>query len=325
MNQPANLTHRDIFGISLAFCFNIVTSLSFIIVSQFEQTVSPVVLIFYNFIILTLLFSLLALPRYRSLWQLMKREKRTILYSNLITIFAWWPLFFCLKYMMPLMVIVAMFGLIPLFTLLLPTDKSKWHKKTPQDIFFSSMIALLALSAIIYNTVAIQDLSSPDKVMHYLEALTCILLGAVGNAMLLVNVKNMSLKGFSITQMIAVRFYGLVIGSAVVISFSSLSFVVTHAELLKIFLIFFISTVLPILLTLKSIQLTSPLYVSFVDTLQPMMTYLVQLFYLQSSFSEPLLLLVTLITAVAILYSIFKSKALKQLNFKSYENSNLPV
>lgn len=324
MNQSIGFSNKDFFGISLAFCFNIITSLSFIIVSEFEQTISPVVLIFYNFIFLIVLFSFLVLPRYHSLWSLIKREKRIILNSNLITIFAWWPLFFCLKYMMPLMVIISMFGLIPLVTLLLPTDKSKWHKTTSQDILFSCLIAFLVVGAIIYNTIAIQDLSTPDKVSHYLQALFCIILGAVGNSLLLVNVKNMNLKGFSITQLIAVRFYGLVIASALVISFSSLSFAITHAELLKIFLIFFISTVFPILLSLKSIELTSPFYISFMDTLQPLMIYIVQLFYLQNALSEPLLILVILMTIVAILYSIFKSKSLKKLNL-NHENSNLSV
>lgn len=303
--------NKDFLGISLAVFYNLFTCLSCIVVSEFEQNFSPIILIFYNFLFAFILFTLIAAPRFRQTFTLLRKNKKAVLQANIVTLLAWLPAFFCVKYIMPIVVIMIIFGLIPLLTLILPADRRGWQPTTKQDMFFAGLTAALVVVVIIYNTLAIQDLSSMVKIKEYIVAMLFILIGAIGNAAILTTSKNLNVLGFSTTQIMSVRFYALVIGASIAMSLSHLSLAVTHAELLRIGMIFIISVALPITFAQLSINLTSPLYISFVDTLQPILAFCIQSLYWQKVLPTSLFILAAAITLSAVAYSYFKTRSLK--------------
>lgn len=291
-------------GIFLALLYCITSAFSLILVNRYEQHLEPITLLFYNFSITAFVFIVFVAPKSRVTTALSKKNFSSVVWVNMATIFAWMPVFYSLKYLDPAIVIGIIFGTIPIASIVIGKLTQQENTIARLDLVFALLI-LSILGLMSYDVIHHATNATADPIAL---SLALAFLAGCGTAWCVQRMKKLNSVGFSATQVMAVRFFGIIIFSIIFLWVKHAPFLLSIKECGQVLTIVLLSAVLPLYLLQKGIEYTTPVTVSFILPLQPLITYVLQWWQGEFHLSFALFALIMSLSAIILVSAFFKAK-----------------
>lgn len=293
------LMARNTQGILLALLYCIFNAIATTQVSHMQHHFSPLKLIFYNIIIMLVFFSAIILFK-RSAPLPTKIPFRYVVFINITSALAWICGVYSLQWIAPAMMIAIGFGLQPLFTCLLQRFFSDPPRPRLQINRFVWIISGLVI--VLMAVYADEQLSKPVYGFTLAIGLFLSTISGLGSACSFLYVKRLSHYGASASRILTLRYILLLVLTFIFLQCcSSAGFNASFDELLRAAFITFTYLIIPILCIQKALEYTSLTVISFIVPLQPVLTYGLQMHYLNQSLSHLTSLLLVLLSLAIII------------------------
>ena len=281
----------------------IISAISPIFVNHTTRSIEPIVTLFYSSIFTIIFFSILNLGELTENIVLIKKNKRSILWLNVLNTIIWFVIFFSLQVLSPAVFACLFLGAIPINLFLLELRKSKASNKS------NITIAMLLLTMFILMLLLVsQDMSEANsfQILKYGAIVTII--GGIVAAFIMKISKELANENLSASLVVSLRFYGLLLISLMFVLSNPSQFLVNPIVLAEFFALALISMALPLFLLQKALKTLSPLYASIIITTIPILTYFLQLITGYYSFSIVKLGIIILFSLSLIVLTYLKKK-----------------
>lgn len=298
--------YKNVYGIIYAFLYCLMSAISMVLIGHYEQNISPFKLSFYTFLIAALFFNVLVVPKYAQFANKIKPHDKLILLINIATVTAWITTFYSLKFVEPSVVIAIIFGIIPVASILFSLKQASVKNLHKQDVLFAALIALVVTMIIVYYVFVSYHLPIAIRYPIYLSLFLAVVSG-VGTAWCMVYMKALSLHGFSAMQVMSMRFFLMIFLTALLMWHDQMTFSLNRADFLIVTLVAFLTAILPLFLFQKGIENTTPVNISFIMPLQPVITYALQMIEGRFNLSLPLLSLIILLSITILISAYYKT------------------
>ena len=274
------------------------SAISFVFIAHLLQTHNEMLSMALTFGYATLLFTIFNYKKLANLYRLAFDNFKPLFYLNIATLLSWFGTFIALKYIDPATKVCIGFGLIAVtnFFILTPLDKLRENK----HLLFSIFFILLSMGLIINQYACIYEVHNTLKAI--ILGIAWSIIGGIGGGFIGVNAERIGKAGFSATQILATRFYLLVIVSLILIPFGR------HAVSLNIDWKYYLLTALiivffPLLMYQLAIKSLGALIVSLIEPFTPVITYFMQVLFLGYRFNL-LTLILLLFSSSAVIWLI---------------------
>ncbi|PHQ80929.1 MAG: hypothetical protein COB66_03555 [Coxiella sp. (in: Bacteria)] len=236
----------------------------------------------------TILFSLFNIKKLPVMFRIMRQNLKPMIYLNTATLFSWFGTFMALQYIPPATKISIGFGLIAItnFFIAIPLNKLKHHK----HLIFCVLFIVLNMALVVFQfSYTAHHVTTRDIVI----GVAWSVVGGVIGGFIAINATKLHDVGYTSTQILATRFYLLVIVSLIVL------FCYGHATPIHIaWKYYLLSTllivILPLLMYHLSIESLGALVTSLVEPFTPVITYFLQIFFLGYRFNIVTLFLLSI-------------------------------
>ncbi len=290
-------------GLMYISLYVIISAISPIFVNHTTRSIEPIVTLFYSSIFTIIFFSILNLGELTENIVLIKKNKRSILWLNVLNAIIWFVIFFSLQVLSPAVFACLFLGAIPINLFLLELRKSKASNKS------NITTAMLLLTMFILMLLLVsQDMSEANsfQILKYGAIVTII--GGIVAAFIMKISKELANENLSASLVVSLRFYGLLLISLMFVLSNPSQFLVNPIVLAEVFALALISMALPLFLLQKALKTLSPLYASIIITTIPILTYFLQLITGYYSFSIVKLGIIILFSLSLIVLTYLKKK-----------------
>ncbi len=264
-------------GVVFVLLFNLTQSTQIVTLGQILQTTDPVVVMLLTFSIAAVVFLTLQLPHVSALFSCLKRSPSNVIGLNVSTVLAWLSILFALKYIEPAAADAIGFAIGPVITAVfwkqLRPEKPVVRKELMASV--GIIVGVIVLTLVSWHGIsAMGEIPLRHLFVGFLGSVLCGI-GVVGNTIFS---KRLSEKGFTTGQLLAVRFFLLIlVGFAFWPAKVSLShFSSSFYE--KIGLISLFGVVLPLYILQLGIERCEPITISLILSLLPAFSYVAQFF-----------------------------------------------
>lgn len=302
-------------GVAYVLLYCLVTAMSTVLISMTEQSTSSFYISFYSVLVSTLFFSVYLFKDFSSVKSLVKDNLAPILKINITTALIWLIIFYTLKTLDPVIVIVLFMGAVPVTSAFLTRKQVKSVEERNFDFWTALLILLLLVlsiaddfSRMIHVAQAGGALSLRGDLIHWSLDSLLVLSSGVITAYNNIYAKQLSQNGMSAPQVLAVRFYLLLLLSLGLIFLTGHNLAISSQAIGHLVIVAVLSIALPLYLLQKGIEKIEPMHVSFILPLMPMMVFCFQLFRANAVFHWDEFLLVMLICLVIGYAAIQKGK-----------------
>lgn len=248
----------------------VANAISFVFISHLNKSHDEMVSIFVTFGYAIVIFNLINVKRIGGLYRCVFKNARVVFNMNFFTLCNWLSTFMSLHYLDPATALCINLGVlsVTIFCISTPLHKLRANK----HLGFSVLLVLLSMGLIIEQRVVG---SSHLDVKNIALGSFCCTFGGITGAFIGMSSEAMGKAGFSITQILATRFYLLTFVSGV-----ALIFIAQHAALVIDWKYYFISSLVivffPLLMYQGAIRELGTLIVSLVEPFSPVLTYILQ-------------------------------------------------
>jgi len=191
------------------------SAFSFIFIAHLNTINNEMLSMAMTFGCATLLFTVFNWKNLPRLYRLIINNFKPLLYLNIATLFSWFGTFIALKYIDPATKICIGFGLIAVTNFFIATSVRKIKKN--KHLLFSIAFILFSMGLIINQHIHTNHTSSLAMIA---VGLMWAIAGGVGGGFIGINSERIGKAGFTITHILATRFYLLVIVSAMIFLFT---------------------------------------------------------------------------------------------------------
>src|SRR3990167_10375673 len=199
MNRTKNFN----FGYASIFLCCCATAVSLVFISHMNKTHNTMLSIFMTFAYATLIFNVINFKNLRYIYTLVFLNKKVLLQMNLVTLFNWLSTFMALRYLDPATALCLILGILSVTIFLISTPFHKF--KLNKHLCFSVLFVLFSMVLVIRQNIALNPGEAHlHNLMHGLA--WCALDGVTG-AFIGMSSEAMGKAGFSVTQILATRFY----------------------------------------------------------------------------------------------------------------------
>jgi drug/metabolite transporter (DMT)-like permease len=253
--------------------------------------------LFLTFGYATLFFTLLNIKKLPELYSLIVKNIKPLFYLNVATLLSWIGTFLALTYVDPATKICIGFSLIAVtnFFIFTPIKAIRHNKR----LLLIILLILFSMTLIILQQ---SNFQLHDHTKLFLLGVLIAAIGGIGGGFIGINAEKVGLAGFSATQILATRFYLLVLVSGGIFFFSQHS----HSVAIN-WSYYLLAAIIVVLLPLLTYQLAikslGALIVSFIEPLTPVITYFLQIFILGYRFTI-LTLILLLISSATIIWLV---------------------
>jgi len=129
-------------GSFFIFFYVLTSAISNVFVNHTTRSLNPIVTLFYTSIFTIVFFSILNFKELSKNIVLVKENKNSILWLNLLNAIIWFIIFFSLKVLSPSVFSCLFLGAIPIIIFILELKESK---KSTKDNFIISLLLLIIL------------------------------------------------------------------------------------------------------------------------------------------------------------------------------------
>lgn len=254
------------------FFYVIMCAISNVFVNHTTRTIDPVVTLFYTSIFTIVFFLVLNLGELTSNIVLIKKNKKSILWLNLLNAIIWFVIFFSLKVLSPSVFACLFLGAIPINLFVIELKKSNVsNKKNVITALFLLIIFLLMLFLVSYDMGG----NNSIQILKYGTLVTVV--GGMVAAFVMKISKELAVKNLSASMVVSLRFYGLLVISFIMGILNPTQLLIGSTALIELLVLALTSMALPLFLLQKALKTLSPLYASIMITTIPILTYLFQL------------------------------------------------
>lgn len=270
--------HRQILGVFFVSSFVVMAAIQEVYLGRRFQTVNPIQVMFFTFLIAAGFFWALQLRGRKSVAETVRMNWMPIVGLNMTTLVSWLGFFLALKWLEPAVESAICFAMTPLAT----TIAWKWFRPT-HPVNSSERLAAFGVlfGVVLLSLTATSGVSSIGDVGYAGSLLGVFLafaasLGIVGNTYFS---KILSEQGLSAPMVMAVRFPLLiVVGGALWLGSTGQSDPLSWTFLIEMVLISFLTIVGPLYLLQLGVERCEPITVSLLFSSSPVVTYFLQLF-----------------------------------------------
>lgn len=298
-------THENTKGYFFSLIFCVAVALSSILIHSTNQLINPYLSVFLTFVICALWFNLVNINSLPTFYRKLTNDKRNFFIVNLVTAINWVTTFEALKYIDAVLYIALFMGLMPIATYLINSCLSRKKIKTTPILVSVGIISILSL--IIYMDK--KSLINMDMFNFYKGVVFTIISSIASSLYMVYSKKLESNLNLTTSQIVAVRFYLLIIYSGVICLGGNYFPDTNKIQYTNFLVLALISSIIPMYCVQKSITHIGVIKTSFIIPFTPVLTYLVLFFlkYEQSFLLFPLLILLTALLIYNSLYFIKKN------------------
>lgn len=290
-------------GTIYIFFYVIVSAASHVFVNHTTRSIDPTVTLFYSSIFTIIFFSILNLGELTENIVLIKKNRKSILWLNVLNAIIWFVIFFSLKVLSPAVFACLFLGSIPIILFVLGLRASKASNKNKIITAF-----LLLTMFILMLLLVSQDVSDANSLQTLKYSALVTIVGGIVAAFIMKISKKLADENLSASLVVSLRFYGLLLISVVLVILNPTHFLVNPMVLAEFFALALISMALPLFLLQKALKTLSPLYASIIITAIPILTYFLQLMTGYYSFSTTKLVITILFSLSLVSLAYLKKK-----------------
>lgn len=259
------------FGYAYIFLCCLTNAISFVFISHLNKTHDEMLSIFMTFGYAIVIFNLFNFKNLKAIYSNVLRNKMVLLRMNLVTLLNWSSTFMALRYLDPATALCLILGIVTVTIFFISTPLRQLRAN--KHLGLSVLLVLLSMGLIIQQ-YTVSNSGALDLHHTMLGVAWCALCGITG-AFIGMSSEAMGKAGFSVTQILATRFYLLTL-------VSGLAFLLLHHHgviamdwkyyfLSSIVIVFF-----PLLMYQLAIRELGTLLVSLLEPFSPVFTYVLQ-------------------------------------------------
>lgn len=281
-------------------------AISFVFISHLNKSHNEMVSIFVTFGYAIIIFNLINFKKIRSLYSSAIQNVKMVFGMNFLTLVNWFSTFMSLNYLDPATALCINLGVLSVTILFIstPLDKLKANK----HIGFSVLFVLISMGLIIKQHFIGTARLQIENVA--LGTFWCVL-GGITGAFIGMSSEAMGKAGFSITQILATRFYLLTFFSGI-----ALVFISRHIPILIDWKYYLISSLVivffPLLMYQAAIRELGTLIVSLVEPFSPVLTYILQVLMGDYRFNFLTIILLTLASTAIVWFLKIEQNVTKE-------------
>lgn len=299
-------------GVFFIFFYVIASAISNVFVNHTTRSIEPILTLFYTSFFTIVFFSILNFGELTKNVILIKENRNSILWLNLLNAIIWFVIFFSLKVLSPSVFSCLFLGAIPINLFILELRKSKASNKSN----FITAILLLTMFVLMLSLVS-HDMNENNSFQILTYGVIVTIIGGIVAAFIMKISKKLANKNLSASLVVSLRFYGLLLISLILIIYRSTDLLIKPFVVAELLALAIISMALPLFLLQKSLKTLSPLYASIIITVIPILTYFLQLLTGYYSFSlEKLGITILFSITLIILTYLKKSDKLYKVDSK---------
>lgn len=218
-----------------------------------------------------LIFNLINIKKFREIYTSVLHNKKVLLQMNIVTLFNWLSTFMSLHYLDPATALCLNLGIlsVTIFFISTPLHKLKANKHLGLSVLF----VLFSMGLIIKQHLA--SASGDLHLRNIILGIAWCALGGFTGAFIGMSSEAMGRAGFSVTQILATRFYLLTLVSGVALLLTH-----HHAPIVIDWKYYFLSSLIivffPLLMYQTAIRELGTLLVSLLEPFSPVFTYILQ-------------------------------------------------
>lgn len=247
------------------------TAVSLVFISHMNKTHNTMLSIFMTFTYAILIFNVINFNKIRYIYTLVFQNKKTLLRMNVITLLNWLGTFMALRYLDPATTLSLILGILSVTIFLISTPIHKF--KSNKHLCFSVLLVLFSMGLVIKQNIALNP--GEAHLHNMLHGLAWCALDGITGAFIGTSSEAMGKVGFSVTQILATRFYFLAIFGGVVFLFTNHAPIVAidwkYYLLSSVVVVFF-----PLLMYQTAIRELGTLLVSLIEPFSPVLAYILQ-------------------------------------------------
>lgn len=250
----------------------ITSAISFVFIAHLNKSHNEMLSIAITFSYAAILFNLFNINKIRWLYASVIENFKLILRMNLVTFINWLTTFLSFNYLDPATVICINLSVltVTLFFILKPIKNVIENK----HLIFSILLILSSMVLVIKQHMGI--VSHTDTIALTLGVALSVV-GGISGAFIGINSEGMGKAGFSVTQILATRFYLLITISSIAF------FIFPHSQQLVIdwkYYLFssLIIVIFPLVMYQSAVRSLGALIVSLLEPFTPVITYFLQVF-----------------------------------------------
>lgn len=299
--------------ISIFLCC-LTSAVSFVFISHLNKSHDQMLSIAVTFSYATILFNLFNIKNIITLYSSVFKNFKLIFRMNVMTLLNWVSSFMSLNYLDPatsFCIILSVIS-ITLFIILTPLNKIKENK----HLLFSLLLIMGSMVLIVKQHI--ETTSFADRKMIIIGVAWCVL-GGISGALIGTSSEGMGKAGFSVTKILATRFYLLIIVSLIAF------YLIPHTTPVVIdwkyyLLSSLIIVIFPLVMYQTAIKSLGSLIVSLLEPFTPVITYLLQILVGDYKFNFLTVFLLTISSGAIIWFVKMEqgtSKAKMRLDLKN--------
>lgn len=266
MNKTKNFN----LGYACIFLCCFATAISLVFISHMNITHNIMLSIFMTFAYATLIFNAINFRNILYIYTLVFQNKKVLLQMNLVTLFNWLSTFMALRYLDPATALCLILGILSVTIFFISTPIYQF--KSNKHLCCSVLLVLFSLGLIVRQHVVFN--SGEEHLHNMLLGLAWCTLGGVMGAFIGMSSEAMGKVGFSVTQILATRFYLLTFVAGLVFLFMNHGPIVIDWKyylLSSLVIVFF-----PLLMYQTAVRELGTLLVSLLEPFSPVLAYVLQ-------------------------------------------------
>lgn len=240
------------------------------------QSMNPIVLIFYSFLLTFLIFATTQFTRLRTLYNQTKNAKREVTMTNILSVGLSLGFFLSMKYLDPAIATAVIFGIGPgvmLLARLFSNASVHSVSKTERTLSYLALLGTIFLVAGIFKGQSgLGQLSMSNAIYGTVSALAC----GMALAFYTGTSKKLQTRGWNPQEIMVVRYHALLLVTGLYIAYSGLDLRLTWENVISIILVTVLGNIVPSVLFEVGIGLLDPISVALTLLAKPLLTLFIQ-------------------------------------------------
>ena len=249
----------------------LINSYAFVFISHMVRNHNEFLSLAMVFGYATILFTLVNIKKLPLLWGRVKNNFKALSLLNLVSFLSWLGAFISLKYIDPATKLALGFGIIAITNFFIKTPISEWFAN--KRLITCLLLVFISMVLIVTQYAAINVHLHPHTI--YLGLGWAIFAGITGGFIGVYSEK-VGHAGFTPTQILATRFYMLVLASIIILVFTKPA-LPAHLDWHYYLLGSVIIVLLPLLLYQTTIQHLGSVITALFESFTPVVTYFMQI------------------------------------------------
>ncbi|MCX7123628.1 MAG: hypothetical protein NTV32_08215, partial [Gammaproteobacteria bacterium] len=281
-------------------------AVSFVFISHLTRNTNAFLSIFMTFSYALIIFNAIQFKKLSKLYSAVFSNKKVLLQMNVATLVNWFSTFMALRYLDPATTLCITLGVLSITIFFISTPLNQF--KANKHLGISVLLVLLSLGLIVRQYIQNFPLASHSSHLG-LGLFWCIIDGISGACIGLAS-EAMGKAKFTVTGILATRFYLLVFVSAIALIFFHPVAILQEIDWKYYLLSSVVIVFIPLLMYQIAIRELGTMIVSLLEPFSPVLTYILQISMGYGRFNLLTLIFLALASAAVVWFVRIEHKSL---------------